>query len=315
MMDNEFNLITAIRIILKWKKQIVITVAASGIIAALFSVFVMDEWFLSWATFYPTNQAQNDRAAIFNSEAAAQVEYFGNKADVNRVLTIANSNPVIDFVIDSFHLAQHYDIDVNKPYWKTKVRKKFEKKYEAIKTEHDAVQISLYDTDPKLAAAIVNTVVKKVDELNKEHVNDSKKKVANAIALQIVNLQQTVNSYIDTLALLGQQYKIKVSSGADGTVIVDGNDYHAVQLYKAFMSKQTNSSRELNNLINIKGQIDVSLKNNESSLFILEEAFPADRREKPVRSLVVLITMLITIFVSVIGVLLIEQIREIKAQL
>jgi hypothetical protein len=54
---------------------------------------------------------------------------------------------------------------------------------------------------------------------------------------------------------------------------------------------------------------------NNSSLYIVEKAFPADRREKPVRWLVVTLTVLITAFVSLIGVLLIEQIREIKQQL
>jgi len=312
-MDKEFNLLTAIRIILKWKKQILILTVASGIIAALFSVFVMDEWFLSYSTFYPTNQSLSDRSAIFGNET--QVEYFGTKSDINRVLTIANSVPIIDFIIDSFKMAEHYDISKEKKYWKTIVRKKFEKNYEAIKTEHDAVRVSLYDTDPKVAAAIVNTVVRNVDELNKQHVTESKQKIYTAIVDQTAKLQLTADSYIDTLAILGERYKVKVSSGADGTILVDGSDYHAVQLYKSILAKQTNTARELNNLTNIQGQLNVSLQNNETSLYVLEAAFASDRREKPVRSLVVIITVLITGFVSLIGVLLIEQIRDIKSHL
>ncbi len=312
-MDKEFNLLVAIRIILKWKKQILILTVASGIIAAVFSVFVMDEWFFSYSKFYPTNQALSDRSAIFGNET--KVDYYGDKADVNRVLTIANSIPVIDFVIDSFKLAEHYYVSKDKKYWKTIVRKKFEKNYEAIKTEHDAVQVSVYDTDPKIAAAIVNAVVRKVDELNKQHVIESKQKVYDAVGAQAANLQDDVTSYIDTLAALGEHYKIKVSTGADGTVLVDGGDYRAVQLYKSILAKQTNAARELNNLTNIKGQLSVSLQNNETSLYVLETAFASDRREKPVRSLVVIITVLLTGFVSLIGVLLIEQIREIKSQL
>jgi uncharacterized protein involved in exopolysaccharide biosynthesis len=314
-MDKEFNLITAIRTILKWKVHILVLILVAGISAALFSIFVMDEWYLSWATLYPTNQAASDRGTIFASETANKVEYFGDKADVNRVLTIANSNPVIDFAINSFHLAEHYKVDTAKKYWKTIVRKKFEKKYKAIKTERDAVEISLYDTDPHLAAAIVNAIVQKVDELNKFHVYESKAKIYDAIGVQIATLQERVSEYADTLAMLGQQYKIKVSAGSENTVIVDGSDYKAVQLYKTIFAKQNNATHELNNLINIRGQLEVSLKNKETSLYVLEEAVPADRREKPVRSLVVLITVLITALVSVIGVLLIEQIREIKSQL
>ena len=311
-MDKEFNLIVAIRTILKWKKHILILTVASGIIAALFSVFVMDEWFLSSSTFYPVNQAAADRSAIFGAEV---IDPFGGKADVNRVITMANSIPVIDFVIDSFKLAEHYKVSKEKIYWRTIVRKKFEKKYEAIKTERDAIEISLYDTDPKIAAAIVNTVVHKVDELNKMNANATKQKVYKAVGEEVIKLQTNIDTYIDTLATLGEKYKIKVSSGADGTVIVDGNNYKAVQVYKTILTKQNNATREYNNLLNIRGQFEISMGNNETSLSVLETATPADRREKPVRSLVVLITVLLTAFVSVIGVLLIEQINEIKAQL
>jgi uncharacterized protein involved in exopolysaccharide biosynthesis len=314
-MDKEFNLLTAIRIILKWKNYILALILISAISSALFSVFVMDEWYLSWATLYPTNQSLSDRSAIFNSEAGVQVEYFGNKTDVNRVLTIANSNPVIDFVIDSFKLASHYKIDTGKRYWRTLVRKKFDKKYKAIKTERDAVEVSVYDTDPKLAAKIVNAVVTKIDVFNKLHVYESKQRVYDVIGTQVEKLQLSVAAYEDTLAYLGQRYKIKVSSGTENTVVVVGSDYKAVELYKTIMAKQYNATHELNNLINIRGQLEVSLKNNETSLYVLEEAIPADRREKPIRSLVVLITVLITAFVSVFGVLLIEQIRDIKSQL
>lgn len=311
-MHQEFNLIVAVKTILKWKKHILVLTILSGIVAGLFSVFVMDEWYLSYSTFYPVNQSATERNAIFGSEV---MDYYGGKADVNRVLTVANSVPVIDFIIDSFQLADHYRVSKQKKDWRTIVRKKFTKQYEAMKTERDAVQISLYDTDPNTAAAIVNTIVNRVDLLNKQNSIEQKKKTYRAIDEETAKLQNSISNYIDTLATLGQQYKIKVSSGADGTVIVDGTDYKAVQIYKAIMSKQNNATREYNNLLNIKGQLEVSLKNNETSLYVLEKAFPSDKREKPIRSLIVLITMLITAFVSLLGVLLIEEIKDIKAQL
>src|ERR1700743_735942 len=102
-MDKEFNLVAAIRILLKWKMPIAIITIVAGIAAAFFSFFIMDEYFLSWSTFYPVNQYLTDRVHIFNSESSAgQIDYFGNKGDVNRVLTIANSEPVINYIIDSF---------------------------------------------------------------------------------------------------------------------------------------------------------------------------------------------------------------------
>jgi uncharacterized protein involved in exopolysaccharide biosynthesis len=173
----------------------------------------------------------------------------------------------------------------------------------------------MFDTDPKLASDMVNAVVDKVDEENKSHVNETKKNLYNLISAQITEQQKNVNGYADTLSILSAQYKIKVSAGAPGTVIVDGNDARAVQQYKALLAKQENAEKELNNRSNIQQQMEVALKSNSSSLFIVEKATPADRREKPVRSLVVIITMLLTGFISVIGVLLIEQMKDLKAQL
>lgn len=314
-MNREFNLIEAIRILLKWKWQIVILTATSAVIAAVFALFVMDEYYYSWSTFYPTNQAMTDRTSIFNTESAQQMEYFGGKGDINRILTIANSVPVIQSIIDSFDLPKHYDIAKDRKYWRTEVRKKFEKNYSAIRTEHDAVEISVYDTDPKVAAAIVNSIVSKIDRLNKQHIADTKRKVYNLIGKQVSDMQQEVINYNDTLANLGEEYRIKVTQGTDGGVIVDGSNYKAVQLYKSLLSKQSGIARELNNLTSIRGQMEVTLENNESSLFVLEEAFAADRRSKPVRWLVVVVTTFMVFFISIIGVLLIEQIRDIKEQL
>jgi capsular polysaccharide biosynthesis protein len=315
-MNQELNLVGTIRIFIKWWKQIVAMTVAAALISAFVSVFVMDEWYFSWSTLYPTNQNKNDRAVIFNTEnGGMQTEYFGTKSDVNRILTIANSAPVINYIIDSFRIAEHYKTDTTKKYWKTTVLKKFEKNYEVKKTEREAVEISLYDTDPKIASAIVNAVVDKVDELNKEHVNESKRELYEILSNQLLVQQKKVNAYEDTLAELTSKYNIKTSSGADGTVIVTGTDVKAVQLYKTIMERQDNAITELNHRSNIKEQMEVSIGTNNSSIYIVEKAFPADRREKPVRWLVVTLTVLITAFVSLIGVLLIEQIREIKQQL
>jgi capsular polysaccharide biosynthesis protein len=315
-MDKEFNLIAVLRIIIKWSRPIAILTITAGVLAAIFSFVFMDNWFLSWSTFYPTNQYTTDRSMIFNSEnTGGQIEYFGGKGDVNRILTIANSAPIMDYIIDSFKLAEHYKIDKTGKYWRTKVRKEFDKNYEAIKTEHDAVQVSIYDTDPKTASDMVNAVVEKVDQENKQHTTETKENLYNLISSQINEQQRKVNGFVDTLAELAQLYKIKVSSGPQGTILVEGNDFKAVQQYKALMSKEENAVKELNNRINIKEQLEVSMKSNTSSLVVFERAFAADKKEKPLRSVIILITMLITAFVAVIGALLIEQLAEIKKQL
>lgn len=211
-MDKEFNLIAVLRILIKWKKPIIILTLVAGVAAGLFSVFVMDEYFLSWSTIYPTNQYVTDRSMIFNTtNTGGQIEYFGTKTDVNRLISIANSEPVYNFLIDSFKLVQHYKIDTTVKYWRTRVGKKFDKNYEAIKTEHDAVKISIFDTDPKMASDMVNAALNKIDEINKAQVESTKRNLYNLLASQIAEQTKEVADYMDTLSKLSSQYKIKAS--------------------------------------------------------------------------------------------------------
>jgi uncharacterized protein involved in exopolysaccharide biosynthesis len=315
-MNQEFNLLSVIRTFIKWKKHILGFTLLSGVVAALFSFFVMDEYFLSWSTFYPTNQYLSDRSMIFNTESTGgQIDYFGGKGDVNRILSIANSAPLIEYIIDSFKLTEHYKIDKSAKYWKTKVTKQFDKNYEAIKTERDAVEISIYDTDANIAHNIVNAIVEKIDELNRLQVNESKQRLFDLLSDQIEEQQSKVNGFVDTLAQLASLYRIRVASVTGGTIVVDGNDFKAVQQYKALLEKQDNAIKELNNRSNIKEQMGVSLQSNASSIFIVEKAFAADRKSKPIRTLIIAVTMVISLFVALLGVLFIEQINEIKQQL
>lgn len=315
-MNQELNLIETIRIIIKWKKQLLGAIVCSGAVAALFSLFVMDEYYYSWSILYPVNQMQNDRAVIFNTEnAGGQIEYFGTKGDVNRLVSIANSAPIREYIIDSFKLVEHYKIDRNSKYFKTKVRKEFEGNYKAIKNEREAVEISIYDTDPKVAAAILVAIIQKMDEVNKVTINETKLRLFNLINDQMATQQTKIELMDDSLASLAARYSIKVSSGADGTIIVNGTNNKAVQEYKTLLGKQENAIKELNNRINISEQMQVSLKSNASSLFIVDEPFAADRKTKPIRWLVVTLTMLITGFVCLLGVLMIEQFSNLKKEL
>lgn len=311
-MDNEYNLLGAIRVLLRWKKQILIATVGATLLAAAFSWFFMDDYYKSYATLYPINLAYNDRAAIFNLE---HIDYYGSKEDVNRVLTISQSGPIEGYVIDKYNLADHYKIDKKKKYWKTKVQKEFEGNYRSIKTDQGAIEISIYDTDPKLAVNILNDVINMTDSIYRSSVMLSKKQQLETFTRQIADRQKMIEQYGDTLAILGKQSNIVVKAGFDKTDIIEGSDLHAVQVYKAIYAKQKNALIELNENSNIKEQIENSLQNDSKSLAVIDTPVIADKKEKPVRWLICITAMLLTFVFAVFGALLVDQIQEIRKQL
>ena len=311
-MDKEYNLIGLIRILLRWKKQIFYITLASGILTAAFTLLFMDDYYKSLTTFFPINMAFNDRAAIYNNE---HVDYYGGKDDLNRVLTVAQSMPLEDYLIAKYNLADHYKINKNRKYWATKVRKEFEENYKAIKTEQNAVEITLLDIDPKQCAIMLSDAINYIDSTYRNIEMGSKNQQLATFRDQIVLQQTRVTQYQDTLAALERKYHIKIKSATDHTDIVDGDDNNAVQLYKTFTTLQKNSVNELNFRINIKEQIENSLENSQKCLAVINSPIVADRKEKPVRSLLIVTAMLLTFVVSVFGVLIFDQIEDIRKKL
>jgi uncharacterized protein involved in exopolysaccharide biosynthesis len=313
MPSSEYNLVHVLNVLNKWKKHIAVFVTVATVATAAFSWFFLDDYFLSYARFYPVNLAYTDRSYMF-SETGVNITFYGDKDDVNRTLTIANSSELAQYVIQKYDLATHYKIDTTKKYWRTKVKKEFESNYKAIKTEQGAVEISILDTDPELAKNIMEDYLTKIDEVNRYRNNEAKKTQLELFEKQIQKLQERANVYADTLGQLGGKYKITVQAVA-GNQVVQGNDYAAVQVFKVILEKQKSTLELMNNMTEIQEQIRSSIEANTMSLSILEKPFVADRKEKPKRSIIVLTALFLSLFAGILGALAIEQFKEIRSQL
>lgn len=313
MPSQEYNLIHILRILNKWKTHILIITVATIVFSSVFSWFFLDDYYYSYVRLYPINMAYNDRSNMF-SMGSSYVPYFGDKEDVNRVLTSANSVELAQILITKYDLAKHYKIDTTKASWKTKVRREFESNFKAIKTEQGAIEISIYDTDPQLAKKMIDDAIVKVDEMNRKSVNENK--YIQLGLFDKLNFAQTqkVKNGADSIADLARQYHItiKVVGGAE---ILDGDDYNAVQRYKVLMVQQRNAVDLLNTNLAIRQQIKSAIEVNSSSLSIVEHPYVADRKEKPKRSIIVLVSTLLALVASTFGVLAVEEIKEIRAKI
>jgi uncharacterized protein involved in exopolysaccharide biosynthesis len=81
---------------------------------------------------------------------------------------------------------------------------------------------------------------------------------------------------------------------------------------KVLEEKKKGAIRELNNNIVQYEQYKVSITSDVPTLFILEKAYPAEKKSKPVRWLLVIGTALIVFTLSALAVLLIERFKSFK---
>lgn len=194
-MNQEFNLIAVIKTLLKWKWHIIAATLFAAVASVITVLFILKPYYQSFAIVYPVNQSMGDRNALFGTEAvSAEDYYYGSKHDANRIITIATSSVLVQYIINKYNLTEHYKFK-GKNYEASNTTEKFMKNYEVYKTDKEAVRINFIDTDKELAAKIVNDVVETVAYETTKPIKENKEKLANLFAKQRDEKEKTITCF------------------------------------------------------------------------------------------------------------------------
>ena len=134
--------------------------------------------------------------------------YYGQDRDVDRLFSIAFSEELHSFLIDSFDLYKHYEIDPLQKEAKYKIIKRFRKLFSCLKTKYDAVELSMEDRDPVLAATLANTARNKINETAQGLVKRSQQQMISATKAKISEKENALKSLQDSLSSLKKQFRI-----------------------------------------------------------------------------------------------------------
>ncbi len=191
---HEYQLIDLFRIWNQFKKMILICTLIAMIISIVVSLIV-PEYFESKTILYPVSMTMSDRNVIFGQQQGqAEFSYFGNKYDASRILQVANSAEVIDYIILKYDLKNHYKYSKTEKYLNTKVKEEFLDNYHALKNDKDAIEITLMDTDKEKCAIMVNDIAQKIDEVATRPVSEGKAKIISMLASELTKKQAEMKS-------------------------------------------------------------------------------------------------------------------------
>ncbi|MEM6319653.1 MAG: hypothetical protein AAF960_18415 [Bacteroidota bacterium] len=205
-MEQRENLLDVLQTLFRWWKTIAYVCLGVGIGAALLSL-LLPNYYESTTTFYANSIDQAKPGQIFGT-STREVEFYGDDRDNDRLLTIAESNDLKDYMIEKFGLYKHYDINPTGEKAAYKVRLKFNKHYTVTKTKRDAIELSIEDEDKELAANMVNAVRKKVDELAVEVVSKQLQKIQKNLETNITQKEKQLAVIGDSIRLLRNRYGI-----------------------------------------------------------------------------------------------------------
>lgn len=204
-MEQKDNLLGVLKTLFKWKKQIiyVCVIAAVGSVAISLT---LDNYYESSTIFYAASpdQALPEPVGIESGDR----KYYGEPEDIDRVLSIAESAEIANYLINKYHLYEHYEIDSTQRLAPHKVNKAFRSLYTVKKTKYDAIQISIEDKDPLLATQMVNDARQKVEQIAQDLIKNTMEIKINTYKQGIIDKSQELDVIGDTLIAVRNRYGV-----------------------------------------------------------------------------------------------------------
>lgn len=347
--ENAFNLLYIFRVIKKHLTYIAAVVFVSALIAVILTLpFVYKPEFKSSTVIYPTAAERYDAINLFHDEPILYL--YGESKDVEKLETLANSEQIKMFVVDSLDLWEAYGVDPeNDASPKHEVLKTYDGMINTVRIAGNGLEVQAYDTEPERAAAIVNLIVDQVDQLNKEMLNKNKNSIYGMYQDVYGQLVEQLDLYTDSARKVRKRYnvlntetqsevlaeQILLAQGDLATARAKGNNSRALRSRLEILVHEgpdsyinlESFSEGLDQVLSLKEIIqyisrdvkDVREKievlemmqsDNFTTILITEQAQPADKKARPIRWVILLVTLVIATLVSVIGAVLLDRITD-----
>jgi tyrosine-protein kinase Etk/Wzc len=204
--ETKTDLLDVLRTLFRWKRIILLAclIAAGG---SAVIVLLLPVYYQATTVFYATSPDQATPELLFG-DGGLVPQLYGNENDIDRIMTISESDDLVDFLVDSFHLFEHYNLAADNPRSQYNVRRYFRGLYDITKSKRDAIQLSIEDQDPTLAAAIARAAREKINRMSQDLIKNSQRRAIAAFEWDILAKEEQIGVLSDTLQGLRQRFGI-----------------------------------------------------------------------------------------------------------
>ncbi len=310
-MENYFNSMNLIKIIIKWKIHLAIILVLSIVLSAIFSgpTFIKPKY-KSFADLYPAN-----------------IQPYSEESETEQMMELLNGQDIKDSVIKKFDLGKHYRIDSSYRYYYSTLIDTYKENVTIKKTEFESVNIEVLDENPVTACNMVNSIINfynlKVRNLHKSKFYEA-----------VINFETTLKQkqrHIDSLQkqiyLLGTEYGItdvanqskEITKGFLRTTPSNINSTEVLKLKKNMEEKGgelikltallENASIEYEKFKTDYDKMKMSYEREFTYANIITKPYVADNKTFPKRFLIVIVSTIATLFLSILIIATLEKIR------
>ncbi|MFK7923919.1 MAG: Wzz/FepE/Etk N-terminal domain-containing protein [Bacteroidia bacterium] len=206
--ENPFNLLYIFQTIKKYLVYIAIVVGVSAVLAFILTLpFIYKPEYKASTIIYPSSAERYDVINLFHDEPILFL--YGTSKEVEKLDNTASTEEVKLHVIDSLDLWNAYGVDPeNDESPKYYVYRTYDGNVSTTQVAGNGLEITAYDVDPERAAAIVNTIIKKVDEISKRMLTENKAGILKMYEQGYLELTEQLTLYTDSIRSIRQQYNV-----------------------------------------------------------------------------------------------------------
>ncbi|MBD2768622.1 hypothetical protein IC235_12060 [Hymenobacter sp. BT664] len=351
MFVPSFSLLSLGPIINRWKRLVGWAVGLAALVSLVVSL-LLPNIYRSTAIFIPTNPqaADPDRLLEDNAQVRGKLELGGRAEDLDRVISIGESQPVAELIIKKFDLYRHYKVGPpGDDDHDNAVLKEFSDNLGIVHNDRDAIELTFMDKDKNLAANVANAMVHVIDSVNQQLTFENRRTVLDLhrkryeflntnferSRRELVKARRHYGIYglemqgrymakqiIETEAALrkaeggggdvaGLRRALRGLTRADGGNVINLERFvQGADSLNMFANRVADLGSRLVSARATYESAELTLKGRISSIYKVQKAYPATRKSKPFRSLIVLGSMLVTFALSVAFITLLEFYRH-----
>ena len=300
---SNFNAIRFVKLLIKWRKQLLIVFIASAVLSYLLT-FLITPLYKSTAVFYPFN------LNVYSKESATE-----------QMVQLLKSEDVKESLIKSFNLYEHYDIDTAGSAPRFIMLKQLEERININKTEYESVELSILDADPKTAALMCDSMLAFMDKkalfLIREKAGENiltfgkrmqeKKAEMDSMVKILTDLSTSygVLDYENQVLGFSREYYQYLSNGSSSSRMEEAKRNLQDKGNESFSLKE-NLWRERGQYNDLKKIYEDELTNFTKTITfhnLVTAAVPAEKKESPKRTLLALLFSLSIMVVAILVII------------
>ncbi|MBE0640691.1 MAG: hypothetical protein IH599_01565, partial [Bacteroidales bacterium] len=316
----------------RWRRLII----GAVLIAILGSVIFSSPWFLppkfkSTVVMFPVSSNSISKALLSeNFGGKTDILEFGEEEQAEQMLQMLGSNRIRESVIRTYDLMQHYGIDTGSRYSYTRLYREYDRNISFRRTEFMAVEISVLDTDPQMAANIANLIAALLDSTKNEMQRQRAEKAYRIVEAEYLNMrrqvqemedsltylrQQGVHDYESQAEMINQQLAIEIARGNTAGIRALEEKLDMLATYGGpYVSLRDELEHEKKQLSLIKAKYEEAKVDAEQELpqkFLVNTAYKAEKKSYPIRWLIVSVTTILVFILVIFILVLVENFRQV----